>query len=100
MNIERDGEKIKLTDIDRFGNTFGVRLSVEEIAEINEFLERTPFEPGFYMDNDGDLWFKAPDGTWFNHIGGGKVRELDPGEEPESEFLDYGLRRQTPLLGD
>lgn len=67
MQIERDGDDIKITEMDGRGE-FGVYLSLDDIEQINEFLKTPEYTPGVYKDEDGDLWVLTPNGDWYNQI--------------------------------
>lgn len=90
MQIERDGDDIKLTEMDGRGE-FSVYLSLDDIEQINKFLETSEYTPGVYRDEDGDLWVLTPNGDWFHEIGSNGLEKSEDSKPP------YDLYTLTPV---
>lgn len=97
MNITREGNDILVTDVNTKGDTYGVYLSPDDIAQINEFLEEPAYEPGIYKDEDGDFWVLTPEGDWLYQVGGQSLRKSDDGDPP---YTYYTLTRLRPGMID
>lgn len=92
MQIERDGDDIKITETDGRGE-FGVYLSLDDIEQINKFLETPEYTPGVYRDEDGDLWVLTPGGDWLQEIGNQGL-QVSGDSAPPYEY--YTLTPITP----
>lgn len=83
MQIERDGDDIKITETDGRGE-FGVYLSLDDIEQINKFLETPEYTPGVYRDEDDDLWVLTTEGDWYSQVANYPLRKS--GQDPHPSY--------------